>query len=464
MMRRWWSGLLRPTLVRRLLLAQMLLLTLLWSLFIGYAMFETSRAPGPISLDRTYDAIFGVVENLADNPERQHKVLSLIDQAVREGYGVGGNTPQLSPSMQVRQGGKLLYQSEDTPSGIVNRRLGQPETVYVDGIRWRARTVQSRQSDTRVTMIVPGDGMEMLIDMNSRGYYSLPLLISLPFLLLPAWLSIRMALRPWSRVAREVATRGPQNLAPLEFKPKHLELSSMVDRINALLQRMSESVERERNFIADAAHELRTPLAAMRVNVEALQSQGGNQRQQELLAGILSSNSRATRLVGQLLMLMRSDPAASIVLERLDLGVLLQDRLAVLSSLAQLKQIELELMSENQCYILGHRDSLVSLIDNLVDNAIKYSPPGATVFVSLHSNLTQVVLNVADQGPGIAPALRERVFDRFFRNPDQTQSGSGLGLTIVKSVAHQHGAFIRLNAADDDQGLLVEVRFPWAPL
>jgi len=333
MMPHWWNWLLRPTLVRRLLLAQMLLLTVLWSLFIGYAMFETSRAPGPINLDRTYETIFGVTENLADHPERQLKVLHMIDLAVREGYGIGGNTPKLSPSIRVQQGGKLLYQSEDIPRGIHNSHLDDAETIYANGVRWRARTLQSPNSETRVTIIVPADAKDMLIDMNSRGYYSLPLLISLPFLLLPAWLSIRLALRPWSRVAREVAARGPQNLTPLAFRPRHLELCSMVDRINDLLQRISESVEREHNFIADAAHELRTPLAAMRVNVEALQSQTSNQRQQELLAGILNSNSRATRLVNQLLQLTRSDSTAN-VFARLELYALLQDRLAVLSILA----------------------------------------------------------------------------------------------------------------------------------
>ncbi|MGB7192817.1 MAG: ATP-binding protein [Collimonas pratensis] len=462
MMLRGWNWLLRPTLVRRLLLAQMLLLTVLWSLFIGYAMFETSRAPGPINLDRTYEAILGVADNLADEPERQFKVLHMIDQAVREGYGVGGDTPKLSPSIRVQQGDRLIYQSEDIPAGIHNSRLDDAETIYANGVRWRARTVQSPHSDTRVTIIVPADALDMLVDMNSRGYYSLPLLISLPFLLLPAWLSIRVALRPWSRIAREVAARGPHNLAPLAFKPKHLELSSMVDRINGLLLRISDSVARERNFIADAAHELRTPLAAMRVNAEALQSQAANGQQQELLNGILSSSNRATRLVSQLLLLVRSDATASVSMEPLALDVLVQDRLAILSALAKAQHIELELTSEDEFFIFARRESLTSLIDNLVDNAIKYSPAGGVVTVGLRHEQDEVVLSIADEGPGITPALRERVFDRFFRNPDQTQSGSGLGLAIARSVVLQHSGKIRLDAADGEQGLLVEVRFPLA--
>jgi two-component system sensor histidine kinase QseC len=463
MIRRCWSWLVRPTLVRRLLLAQMLLLTLLWGLFIGYIKFADFSDQRLLNSKRVYDRFFAFAENLADLPDRQHKILRLTDVELRElPHGVS-KMLELPPSIRVQQGGRLIYQSEGLPRGIHDSSIDQIKTFEEHGVRWHARTVQSPRSDTRVTIIVPEEEVELLDAIALNGYYLLPWLISLPFLLLPAWLSIRLALRPWSRVAREVAARGPHNLTPLAFKPKHMELRSMVDNMNVLLQRISETVARERHFIADAAHELRTPLAAMRVNVEALQSQAGNCRQHELLAGIMNGNNRAARLVAQLLLLLRSDATANVALERLALSTLLQDRLAQLSTLAKLRQIELELASEGPFFIFGHQESLVSLIDNLVDNAIKYSPPGGAVTVRLYRHEIEVVLSVADQGAGIAPDLRERVFDRFFRAPDQIQSGSGLGLTIVKSVVLQHGGQIRLHAADGGKGLLVEVRLPLAP-
>ena len=143
-----------------------------------------------------------------------------------------------------------------------------------------------------MTVLEAGGAWQLFITINSRGYYLLPLLISLPFLLVPAWLSIRLAMRPWRKLAQEVAARGPQDLRPLAFKPPHGELAALVDNINALLQRVDASAARERSFIADATHELRTPLAAMRVNVEALQSQVHDAREQELLDGILNSGNR----------------------------------------------------------------------------------------------------------------------------------------------------------------------------
>jgi two-component system sensor histidine kinase QseC len=286
------------------------------------------------------------------------------------------------------------------------------------------------------------------------------LLISLPFLLAPAWWSIRIALRPWSRVAQEVAERGPHDLAPLSFKPPHLELATMVDNINALLARVKQSAQRERSFIADAAHELRTPLAAMRVNVEALRAQTGAPHQRELLAGILNSESRATRLVGQLLLLMRSDATDGSVRQTMAFDALLEDRLAALSGLAAQRGIELELVAQRDVTILGQRESLISLIDNLVDNAIKYSPAHGLVTVTLALE-AGAILTVADQGPGVAPALRERVFDRFFRDPRQTEGGSGLGLAIARSVVRQHGGAIVLGTAPGG-GLLVCVRLPLA--
>ena len=138
--------------------------------------------------------------------------------------------------------------------------------------------------------------------------------------------------------------------------------------------------------------------------------------------------------------------------------------MAALSGLASARRVELELHADTELYLHGQRESLISLVDNLVDNAIKYSPADGLVQVSLRREAGQAVLAVSDQGPGVAPALRERVLDRFFRDPNQTQSGSGLGLSIAQAVARQHGGSIALRDAGQGpgHGLLVEVRLPLA--
>ena len=460
MMRRWWDVVRRPTLVRRLMMAQMLMLSVLWSMAVAFVLIEGADEASNVSRG-TLHAIVSVTDNLAGHPQRQQQSLRAIDDALREEFEEG-QVPELAPRMLVWHDGQLVYRSPAAPDGIRSAGPAEREIVYIKGHAWRTRTLV--EGGTRVTVLETGGAWQFFVSINSRGYYLLPLLISLPFLLLPAWLSIRLALRPWRKVAQEVSARGPRDLRPLAFKPPHGELAALVDSINALLQRVDTSAARERSFIADATHELRTPLAAMRINVEALQGQARDPRQQELLDGILNSNSRAARLVGQLLQLTRSEVQAEDGEQAAPqaLDVLLQDRLAALSCLAQAGGIELELQAAVPLSVPGQRESLVSLIDNLVENAIKYSPRGASVTVSLHAQGRHAVLHVADQGPGIAPDLQARVFDRFFRAPQQAQAGSGLGLSIVASVVAQHGGTIALHRGNGGQGLLVEVCLPLA--
>ncbi|PLY41814.1 two-component sensor histidine kinase [Janthinobacterium sp. ROICE36] len=460
MMGRFWAMLRRPTLVRRLMLAQMLMLTVLWSLAVAYVLIEGTGEASNVSRGVLH-AIISVADNLAEQPQRQEQSLRAIDEALREEFEMG-KVPELAPRILVWREGALVYKSPAAPSGIRSAGPEQMEVVYIKGQAWRSRSLT--EGVTRVTVLEVGGPWQFFITINSHGYYLLPLLISLPFLLVPAWLSIRLAMLPWRKVAQEVAARGPQDLRPLAFKPPHGELAGLVDNINALLQRVDASAARERSFIADATHELRTPLAAMRVNVEALQGQAHDARQQELLDGILNSGNRAARLVGQLLQLTRSEVQAGAgeLPRRQALDALLQDRLAALSGLAQAGDIELELQASVSLSVPGQRESLVSLIDNLVENAIKYSPRGSSVTVSLHAERGQAVLHVADQGQGIAPALYARVFDRFFRAPQQPQPGSGLGLSIVASVVRQHAGTIQLHSGNGGLGLLVEVRLPLA--
>ncbi|HDC4479762.1 TPA: HAMP domain-containing histidine kinase, partial [Enterobacter asburiae] len=249
------------------------------------------------------------------------------------------------------------------------------------------------------------------------------------------------------------------DLSPLKAVPGHRELRQMVDAINDFLARVRESAERERVFIADAAHELRTPLAAMRINVEALQSWVISESQQELLAGVIRSNSRAARLVNQLLLMMHSEARIDTEMETVPLTTLIQERMAELEPLASARRIELEFFAEDDIWIPGVRERLVSLIDNLIENAVKYSPEGGRIQVDVCTSDGFARLRVSDAGPGIPVELHERVFDRFFRDPNQVQSGSGLGLAIVKAVAQQHNSCVNLSTSAEG-GLMVTVDFP----
>lgn len=455
-----WKNWKQPSLMRRLLLAQMGVVALLWTMAIALLLYDSYEDPELLKFDKIFQSVIAIAKNTADQPDKQQETLAAFEAALLETMGDGDAASDTSPVLQVWQGDKLIYRSTAAVPVILNTVPNRVETVKAGNREWRARTLASPTSDVRVMLAEPSV-WRLTVTVMYRGYYLLPLVISLPFLVFPAWLSVRLALRPWRRVSQETAERGPADLTPLSYAPPHKELQPLVQSINSLLQRVRDSTSRERSLIADAAHELRTPLAAMRVNVEALKEQSTDEQQRELMGNLLRSNDRAARLVGQLLQLMRSDAVSDNALPvMLSLDALVQDRLAMIEGLASARNVELELVSEDRVPVLGERESLVSMIDNLINNAIKYSPPGSTVVVHVAREGTQALLTVADEGPGIPPALRERVFDRFFRNPDQNQSGSGLGLAIVKSVVDRHGGEVALGETANG-GLLATV---WLPL
>ena len=456
-----WKNWKQPSLMRRLLLAQMGVVALLWTMAVALLLYDSYEDPELLKYDKIFQTVLAISQNMADHPDKQQETLAAFDAALLETVGDGDAASDSSPVMQVWQGDRLIYRSTAAVPVILNSAPNRIETVKAGNREWRARTLVSATTDTRVMLAEPSV-WRLTVTVMYRGYYLLPLVISLPFLIFPAWLSVRLALRPWRQVSKETAERGPADLTPLSYTPPHKELQPLVQSINSLLQRVRDSTSRERSLIADAAHELRTPLAAMRVNVEALKEQSTDEGQRELMGNLLRSHDRAARLVGQLLQLMRSDAVSDNALPvMLSLDGLVQDRLAMIEGLASARGIELELVCEDRVPVLGERESLVSMIDNLVNNAIKYSPSGSTVVVHVAHEGPHALLTVADQGPGIPAALRERVFDRFFRNPDQTQSGSGLGLAIVKSVIDRHGGEVTLGETAEG-GLLVTVRLPLA--
>jgi two-component system sensor histidine kinase QseC len=458
---RQWQRWVQPSLLRRLLLAQVLVVALMWALAIGLFVHDSNSRPELVRYDTVYATIITATQNLAASPDRQQETLKSFDLTLLETSGDFSSESDKAPVMQVWQRGKLIYSSTSSVPPIINRVLGKVETIRFGGRSLRARTMASPLLDTRVMLAEP-NYFRLNFTIENRSYYLLPLIISLPFLVFPAWLAVLLALRPWRQVTRETAERGPADLTPLSFEPPHTELRPMVRSINGLLRSVRDRAARERGLIADAANELRTPLDAMRVNVEALKAQTHDAGQRELMANLLRSNDRATRLVGQLQQLMRSDEMPQdAVPETLALDALVRDRVSLVEPLAHARGVRFDVACEGAVPVFGERESLISMLSNLVENAIKYSPDGGTVTVRVGRDGTRAVLRVADQGPGIPPMLRERVFDRFFRNPDQTQSGSGLGLAIVRSVLEKHRGQVALDAGEGGRGLLVTV---WLPL
>jgi two-component system sensor histidine kinase QseC len=464
-----WRAVAEPSLTRRLLLAQMGLLVALWLASIAYFVHDTAYVNQwyePRQMRERADMILTVIDSLADRPEELRRSLTRIDEFQRD-ENRENDAEGVRVSLNAWLGDQLLYATPGEPGVVLVTRYDEIETSHQNGRRIRSYARKSADSAARVAIILPADGRSVFLTFWSSGIVLLPLLVSMPLLLLPALISVWMALRPFRELSAQVATKGTHDLEPLAFRARHRELVPLVSSVNELLLRIREGLMRERRFVADAAHELRTPIAAVGLNVEALQKRldaagAESAVTGSLLASLLSSSQRAARLVAQLLALMRSDSTREAAGQTLQpLGELAQETLAAAAPLAGLTDVELELCGDSPGPpVRGDREGLCSLLQNLIENAIKYSPPRGRVVVDIEHSGAGAVLNVSDEGPGIPEDYHERVFERFFRVPSQTQTGSGLGLAIVKAIADRLGARVSLATAPWGHGLQVTVRFP----
>lgn len=303
---------------------------------------------------------------------------------------------------------------------------------------------------------------EWMLSLTGLNVLMSSTVFSLPLLLLPAWLIVGIGLRPLRTIASLIEDRDEFDLTSLPAST-YRELSPLVDAINRLLARLKQRIEREHVFIADAAHELKTPLAAIQINAHLILSRASIESQPDIALaakGLRASVNRATHMVHQLLAFERvsieSDSGAMVMVE---LEGFLRDRLVLMVPMALERDVEIELDAEPDCRRRIHVESMGALLENLVSNAVKYSPDGGKVQVKLVATDNGHCLSVCDQGPGIDPKYRRRVFERFFRIPGQPQSGSGLGLSIVASAALRNRARVALLPGPGGTGLVVKVEF-----
>jgi two-component system OmpR family sensor kinase len=238
----------------------------------------------------------------------------------------------------------------------------------------------------------------------------------------------------------------------------------VVQALNDLLARLRAALERERAFMADAAHELRTPLTALHLQTGMVARASDANEREAALSTLGSGVQRAIRLVEQMLALARQEPRADTERVPVRLDDLAREVVAELVPLADAGRIDLGIAVAQPATVAGDADALRTLLRNLVDNAVRYTPPGGRVDLSVEAPVpeppTGARLTVTDDGPGIAPSERARVFDRFYRRPGTAPPGSGLGLAIVKAIADAHGASVQLADGPDGKGLAVSVTFP----
>ena len=289
----------------------------------------------------------------------------------------------------------------------------------------------------------------------------LPLLLLLPVLGLLIWLTVKRGLQSLDQMALALGRRTPDSLAALPQDGLPVEIVPLVHALNALLARLARALESQKSFVADAAHELRTPLTAVQLQIQLAERANTDEERDAAFAQLKQGQSRAAHLVQQLLTLARQEPG---VAPQPHAAVHLAEvvRLAVSehAPLAAERNIDLGISHEEPTRISGDFEALRAMLGNLIDNAIRYTPPGGTVDVALRTGQGTGVLEISDTGPGVPEEDRQRVFDRFYRREATHTSGSGLGLAIVKSIADRHHASIQLQNREPGPGLRVCVTFP----
>ncbi len=357
--------------------------------------------------------------------------------------------------------GVLVYWSQPGMGLPVPATEGY-STVHRDGRDWRVYTLvqgthalQVAQSQEERDALATRTALRTLV----------PFLAFVPLIGLLIWVGVGRGLKPLRTMSQAVAKRRPDAMAPLAERGLPRELQPLAGNLNALLARLDAALGAQRRFTADAAHELRTPLAALKLQLDLARRAVDEPAREAAYADLDEGVRRASHLVDQLLTLARIEPEA---LESgavdCDLVELAKGEIVARAPLAADKGVDLGLAHAAPAKVRGDPASLAILLSNLIDNALRYTPRGGRVDVTVdgapEGRFEGATLTVSDTGPGIAPDERERVFDRFYRGEKAAEPGSGLGLSIVRRIADAHAASIVLGAAFPGGGLRVSVRFP----
>ncbi len=330
-------------------------------------------------------------------------------------------------------------------------------TLEVRGEPFRV-LVKTTASGARIA-VAQETGVRNEIARDSALRTVMPFLILVPILLLLVAYLVRKMFRPISALSTEIDQRAEQELHPVEELRLPVEVRPFIVAINRLLARVAQSMDAQRRFVADAAHELRSPLTALSLQAERLSEAEMSGAAQERLIALRQGIERGRNLLEQLLALATAQAARDGPRSPVSVQHIYRRVLEDLMPLAEAKHIDIGVEGEQDARVLVNEFDLVAVVKNLVDNAIRYTPEGGRVDLSVSSADGNAVLQIKDSGPGIPMGERERVFDPFYRTLGSDQAGSGLGLSIVKAISDRIGAQVRLAFSDEakQSGLCISV-------
>ncbi|OYQ42153.1 two-component sensor histidine kinase [Rhodoferax sp. TH121] len=392
--------------------------------------------------------------------------LDLEDDAVADAPALHKYNARVA--FQVFHEGTLVMRSANAGAEPLSRQRRGFDTVRLGNERWRVFATRGAESDVQVYVGEQIDSRNDIVWAMLRGML-LPMALALPVLAALLWWAVQRALVPLRTLSHTLRQRAPDALNPVMVPDVPTEMQPLVAELNGLLARIERMVQSERRFTADAAHELRTPIAAIRAQAQVALGAGDDAAERNhALQTTLAGCDRAAHLVDQLLALARLDAGATIpAADACDLRALAREVAADLAPAALERGQDLELEDggsdvdrDATCVVSAPAAWLLMLLRNLLDNALRYSPDGARVQVRVANTAGPVVLEVHDSGPGMAEADLQRLGERFFRVLGHTQSGSGLGWSIVRRIAEVTGAEVTVQRSALLGGLQVRVVWP----
>ncbi|RQO56934.1 two-component sensor histidine kinase [Paucibacter sp. KBW04] len=370
-------------------------------------------------------------------------------------------------AFQVFHEGELALRSANAPvAPMLDLREARKQgfqTVVLDGLSWRVFATRGQERDVQVLVgeqIASRDSILWAVLRSTLW----PMLLALPLLAVGLWWGVRRGFAPMRRMGQELAQRPAGDLHALDASQAPREMQPMLTALNGLFQRIAELMAAERRFTADAAHELRTPIAAIRTQAQVALAEPEAGLREHALQATLAGCDRASHLVDQLLTLSRLESGEAPPLQALDLAPLLREQVAQQAVQAVQKGQTVAVDAPGLFMLAGNASLLAALLRNLLDNAIRYSPNGAQIRLRLERAADRVRLTVADSGPGMSESDLQRLGERFFRVLGHEQPGSGLGWSIVRRIVAAHGGRVQLSRSAELGGLAVQIDWPGASI
>ncbi len=464
---------LKRSLLLRLIASQLLVVIVFSLIAMGNVVWQTTRGSTG-DYDQQMMGLAKIILAKLDeknaSPELLVRYLEVMGDVLRSGNtAIETSKTDLVPNFDIvmrvtDKSGQEIYRTPERSHVPINLIPLGSSDFSVGRQTWRGYSVQSRDQSLTVQIAQTSDTIDYgLVDTIVR-FILWPLFLFLSVAGLMTWFASRRGLTPLHELADMVSRRSPVDLKPLEQTVTYAETEPLINEINSLLLKLNTTLTRERNFLADAAHELRTPLALIQAQAHVLRhattEAEKNMASTELNQGI----DRAASLIQKLLLTARVSVEDFVPhFELIDLTGFVQERIATFSVLAAEKKIDMELSAPARCMVNIDRETFISAVDNVLDNAIRYTPEGGETNISIALLAeSSVSLRIADNGSGISHELHERVFERFFRVAGSEQQGSGLGLAIVKRVLALDGGNVALSTGLQQRGLGVDFTLPAA--